>query len=35
MTNVKAQSTSGVTGANNDSKPPTIAMIHFNKVAII
>lgn len=35
MTNVKAQSTSGVTGANNDSKPPTIAIIHFNKVSII
>ena len=35
MTNVKAQSTSGVTGANNDSRLPTTAMIHFNKVSII
>lgn len=35
MTNIKAQSTSGVTGANNDSKPPTTAIIHFNKVSII
>lgn len=35
MTNIKAQSTSGVTGANNDSRLPTTAMIHFNKVSII
>lgn len=35
MTNIKAHSTSGVTGANNDSKLPTTAMIHFNKVSII